>query len=229
MDVLFRKISKKLLRLRLCPIKVFCFHIISESFDSQTMWECDWMQTDRFKSLVDRLSRGGYRFISLTDAYKHIANDWCRFKKYAVFTFDDGSKTILELMPWLAERMIPITLFVNPAFLSGNAKREKPMALMREDELKHFVEQYSSLVTLASHSYKHEDVSLFSEEMFQKDVLCCEDYLNSLPGKIPFYAYPYGRFTKLTNDILRKVNLIPVLVDGQDNFGDNRFIHRVLP
>lgn len=226
---IFRKISRKLLRLRLRPIKVFCFHVVSDTFDSETMWECDWIQTDCFKAFIDNKLKQGYHFISLAEAHEHISKDWFRYCKYVVLTFDDGSKSILELMPWLAEKRIPITLFVNPAFLSGDAKREKPMALMREDELKHFVGQYSSLVTLASHSFKHEDVSLFSEEKFQKDVLCCEDYLNSLPGKIPFYAYPCGRFTKLTNDILRKVNLIPVLVDGQDNYGDNRFIHRILP
>lgn len=226
---ILRKISNQLLRLRLRPIKVFCFHIVSDTFDSETMWECDWIQTDCFKSFIDNKIKQGYHFISLAEAHKHISKDWLRYRKYAVLTFDDGSTTLFDLMPWLAIRKIPLTLFVNPAFLSGDFRPDKPMALMRQEELRSFVEQYWPLVSLASHSYKHDDVSQLSAEMFYKDVAVCEDYLKSFPGKIPYYAYPCGRFTMQTHEILRRENLIPVLVDGQDNFNEDCLIHRILP
>lgn len=124
-----KRIKRRLLHLRLQPIRVFCFHVVSDVFDSQTMWKCDWMSVEGFKGTINHLLSKKYKFISWTDAYKHICEDRVRYRKYAVVTFDDGDSSIMNVMPWLTKKRIPVTLFVNPGILSSDYLREKPIKL----------------------------------------------------------------------------------------------------
>ena len=48
-------IRRKWTKIRLQPIRVFCFHQVSEQFDASTMWECDWTQIEQFKRNILRL------------------------------------------------------------------------------------------------------------------------------------------------------------------------------
>ena len=112
------KIHNRWTKLRLQPIRVFCIHHVTDTFDADLMWQCDWMQTDIFKQKVTELQKK-YTFISLTEAQKHLREDWLRCKHYAVMTADDGFASMKEIVPWLVERNIPITLFINPVVWDG--------------------------------------------------------------------------------------------------------------
>ena len=116
---LWKKIQRRLLKFRLQPIRVFCFHQVSETFDPNVYCKPDWISMDFLKSFIKKLQNEGYEFISLEVAYNHIKNDKIRLKKYAVLTADDGLKCQLELLPWLEEHRVPITLFVNTETLDG--------------------------------------------------------------------------------------------------------------
>ena len=102
------------MKLRLQPIRVFCFHQVSDEYAPLTMWEEDWTQTELFKRNIQNLKERGYTFISLPEAYFKLKNDSFRREKYAVLTADDGFKSMLNILPWLIEQRIPVTLFVNP-------------------------------------------------------------------------------------------------------------------
>ena len=95
------KIQRKLMKLRLHPIRVFCLHHVCAEFDAESMNACDWMQIDEFKSKVMTLQQNGVEFISLSKAYKHICYDHIRSKNYAVLTFDDGYASLKEILPCL--------------------------------------------------------------------------------------------------------------------------------
>ena len=62
------------MRLRLQPIRVFCFHQVSAEFDASTMWECDWMQIEEFKQRINTI-RKEHTFISISEAYEKLRND----------------------------------------------------------------------------------------------------------------------------------------------------------
>ena len=113
-----------MLRLRLQPIRVFCFHQVSDEFEPNTMKPCDWMRTEAFKDTILKLRRD-YAFISLQEATKHLKHDSFRRKRYAVLTADDGWASMKNILPWLAEQGIPLTLFLNPSYLDGKHFREK--------------------------------------------------------------------------------------------------------
>ena len=43
------------MKLRLQPIRVYCFHHVSERFDGSTMYRIDWMNIDAFKQAIKAL------------------------------------------------------------------------------------------------------------------------------------------------------------------------------
>ena len=123
-SVIVRKIVRRLDKLLYCPIEVFVFHAVSDEFDENANKKVDWSSTTDFKNTITMLN-SQYTFISLTDAYRRIKHDFFRRKKYAVLTCDDGYYSVLAILPFLEEKKIPITLFINPKYLDGVSKREE--------------------------------------------------------------------------------------------------------
>lgn len=221
-----KRIKRRLLHLRLQPIRVFCFHVVSDVFDSQTMWKCDWMSVEGFKGTINHLLSKKYKFISLTDAYKHICEDRVRYRKYAVVTFDDGDSSIMNVMPWLTKKRIPVTLFVNPGILSSDYLREKPMSLLLSDDLHKMEINFSGILSIGNHGYIHKSCIDIPFEEFKNSVLFSEAYLKQFDLKIPFFSYPFGSCSQQTNQYLINMHLVPVLCDGKKNYRDEGVIHR---
>ena len=224
------------------PISVFVFHSVSDEYNPLLWWDCDWTSTKQFKQNV-LLLKEKYSFISLPEAYERIKNDRFRFRKYAVLTADDGYRSILDVLPWLEEQKVPITLFVNTKYLDKKswsaineeqAKRVKPdVDMLREvcpdlylssEEL---LELKSSLVTVGMHGHEHLDATKQSEEEFRENVDKCKNTVSAHPRFIPYYAYTWGKHNELTDEILKEKGLIPVLVNGMSNFDDDSFINRI--
>lgn len=223
------KIRRKLQKLRLQPIRVFCLHHISDIFDESTMYKVDWMQTDAFKQEVRQLRDAGYTFISLEKVRDHIRCDLFRRRKYAVLTADDGWASITNILPWLDEQKIPITLFINPSYLDGTHFRDRETEkYLTWEELRQIANQYA-LVTIASHGWDHLDTTQQSIEVFERSVQKSIDELKKLPNYISFYAFPYGRYTGEQMRSVLNHGHVPVLVSGDTNYiRKNTFIDREL-
>ena len=212
--------------MRLQPIRVYCFHQVSEKFDSTTMWECDWTQIYQFKQNILYL-KSKYNFISLAEAYHKLTHDKLRCKKYAVLTADDGWASVKNIIPWLAEQSIPVTLFVNPCYLDGIHKQKRETEkLLTKDELVKLVSTYHPYVTIASHGYKHIDVRLLTKDEYIYNITKAEEELRDMPGKIPFYAFTYGHFYYQHLYALWEHKLIPVRLNGEWNYKYDGYIHR---
>lgn len=223
-----RRLLRKINKIRLTPIRVFCFHDVSDSFNPDTTWECDWIQTDLFKERVTKLSKE-YRFISLSEAYKHISRDIIRTKKYCVLTCDDGVSSFKQIVPWIAGKGFPITIFVNSAILKGIDKREKPMELLSVDDIHLLVREYPSLLTIGNHGYRHLESSRIPMDLFIDNVMNSEEYLSKeFVNTIPFFAYPSDKHNSTTDRFLISKGIIPVYCDGGMNYGDSSVIHREL-
>ena len=197
-------IRRKLLHLRLRPIRVFCFHQVSDEFEPETMKECDWMQIDVFKKTILSLKEK-YIFVSLRDAYNHIANDKLRMKHYAVLTADDGCASLKNILPWLDEQNIPVTLFLNPLFFDGVHFRENANEkYLTLEEVEQFALSCKRL-SVALHGWGHKDVSAFSESEFRDDIDKSRQALKGRRSYIPFYAYPWGRHKMMNDNVLREL------------------------
>ena len=220
------KIKRQLLKLRLQPIRVFCFHQVSDTFDSSTMYPGDWLQTDEFKKRVISLQDQGYTFISLTDAHEHIKHDFIRTYKYAVLTADDGWASLKNILPWLSEQRIPIMLFINGKYLDGKSYRDNPKEqYLTKEELFALT---SPLIEIGSHGWIHLDASKISADEFKQIIEQNIKLLQTHPRYVPFHAYTWGRYTKGSNSVLTQMNITPVLMDGMKNYDEPHIIHREL-
>lgn len=226
LSVFIHKVLRKWMKIRLQPIRIFCLHHVCKQFDADSMYPCDWMDIDVFKEKIIDLQKQGYQFISLTEAYKHLKQDYFRRKKYAVLTFDDGYKSILEVLPWLETMQIPATLFVNGKYLDGKAYRENANEqYLTYDELFAII---SPLMEIGHHGWEHTSASKMSSEELKKSIQKNAEIISAHPRYIPFWAYTWGINTKTSNTILVKNKLVPILMNGEINYKFDGFINREL-
>ena len=223
---IWNKICRKWQKIRLQPIRVFCLHHVCEQFDADAMYACDWMALDAFKQKIYALRSQGYQFISLTAAYEYLKKDWIRSKKYAVMTFDDGYRSLQEILPWLEEQQIPATLFINGKYLDGKSYRNNANEkYLMHDEL---FSLSSPFIEIGSHGYEHIDASKMDDEDFRKHIDLNIEILQSHPRYVSFHAYTWGLHTTETNDILKSLRIIPVYINGMKNYNEIKSIHREL-
>ena len=202
--------------MRLQPIRVFCLHHVCVQFDADAMYACDWMALDEFKKTVNELRNQGYQFISLTAAYEHLKKDMFRCQKYTVLTFDDGYKSLLEVLLWLEEQQIPATLFINGKYLDGKSYRETPKEqYLTYDELFALT---SPLIEIGHHGWEHTAATEMTEEELLDSLQKNTDILSTHPRYIPFWAYTWGRHNKINDGFLLKHDIIPVLIAGNKNY-----------
>ena len=214
------------MKLRLQPIRIFCLHHVCEQFDADTMHACDWMALDEFKRKINNLRQQGYQFISLMAAYEHMRKDWFRRKKYAVLTFDDGYKSLHEVLPWLEEQQIPATLFINGKYLDGVSYRENPdEKYLTKDDL---LALASSYIEIGHHGWEHTAATEMTDEGVLESLQKNIEILSAHPRYIPFWAYTYGKHNQNSDIILSKNGVIPVLVNGGKNYMWKGMIDREL-
>lgn len=215
-NTIFRKLQRKWMKLRLQPIRVFCLHHVCQYFDSDTMYACDWMALDEFKQKIIALRNQGYQFISLTAAYEHLKKDYFRRKKYAVLTFDDGYKSLNEVLPWLEEQKIPATLFINGKYLDGKSYRETPKEqYLTYDELFALT---SPLIEIGYHGWEHTAATEMMEEELLESLQKNTEILSAHPRYIPFWAYTWGKHIESNDKCLLVNGIIPILIEGNKNY-----------
>lgn len=221
------KIQNWLLRIRLHPIRVFCFHQVSDEFDPNTMLEGDWIRTDVFKQRILALKRR-YTFISLSEVTGHLRKDRVRLKRYVALTADDGWASLKGVLPWLAEQNIPVTLFLNPYYMDGKHFRERDTEkYLTLSEL----ENYSIVcpkLSVAMHGWEHRNVTSLSELEFRDDIEKSMQMLEAFSNYTLYYAYPWGKHVPINDRVLCEYNILPVLMDGMKNYSNPSLIHREL-
>lgn len=221
------KILRCWMRFRLQPICVFCLHHVCEHFDAESMHEGDWMALDEFKQKVLAMQQSGRQFISLSKAHDELTHSFSpfafRLSHYVVLTFDDGYASLREVLPWLKEQGIPVTLFINPDYAAGKAYREsdkeKYLTLAELSELD---------VEIGIHGLQHVDATKMTPTEFRIFVEESIKATQKIDGYIPFWAYTWGRHTSTTDSILKEQGITPVYVDGMKNYNAATGIHREL-
>lgn len=207
-----KKIQRKWMKLRLQPIRVFCLHHVCEQFDADTMYPCDWMALDEFKKKINELRNQGYQFISITDAYEHLRKDWFRCEKYAVLTFDDGYKSLQEVLPWLEEQQIPAILFINGKYLDGKSYRETP-----KEQYLAYEELFalnSPLIEIGHHGWEHTAATEMTDEDLLESLQKNLETLSAHPRYVPFWAYTWGKHIESNDKCLLVNGIIPILIEG---------------
>lgn len=214
------------MKLRLQPIRVLCFHQVSDVFDENSMYEQDWLQTDNFKGLINQFKSAGYQFISLEEAHEKLQCDRFRRKKYVVLTADDGWASLKNILPWLNEQKIPITLFLNPAYFDGIHYRNRDTErYLTQREVEQLHEDYP-LLTIGSHGWEHTAATMVTEQEFTESVEKSIAQLGLLSNYIPYFAYTWGWHSASSDKVLLRHNITPVCLSGGSNCKKNYYIDR---
>lgn len=237
---LLNKIRRKYIKLRFRPISVFVFHHVSKVRNPLICQPEDWTQLDQFMRNIERLSER-YTFISLREACSKLQNDKFRLKDYAVLTTDDGLSSILNVIPWLEERKIPLTLFINSRYMQGNILKPVHLKWLLKQtpdaDVPYIAQQMylskqqiwtlnSPYIEIGLHGHEHLNAKEISETAFEKEISLCAEVLHTHPRYLAAYAYPWGSATEQSLSYLLKNSIIPVLVDNQTNYKWSSCIHR---
>lgn len=229
-DKIRRKVKKTRLEWKrrcLNPIRVFLFHQVSEVFDENTMLMVDWTETNQFKHNVESLKKE-YKFISLEKAYTKMKKDKIRLRNYAVLTSDDGWASLKNILPWLKEQQIPVTLFLNPGYFDGQHYRKKTTErYLLKTDIDRISRDYPN-VTFGLHGWEHVRATEQTETEFRENVSKTLKALQVYPNFVPYFAYTYGSFDEMNDKVLHEFGLIPVLIDREKNVDDLSCIHREL-
>lgn len=229
---LLHRIRRKWMKIRLQPIRVFVFHHVSKERNPLICMQEDWTQLDQFKRNIENQQRQ-YTFISLETACDKLQHDLFRMRKYAVITTDDGFASVLSVMPWLEEKHIPLTLFVNTRYMDGDKLKPVHEKWLRElapnvDSKTIAKQMYlsreqiwsltSPLIEIGLHGHEHLNAKQTSESQFEADIDTCIAKLQEHPRFIRAFAYPWGDATKESLIYLKKQDIIPIVVRGGRNY-----------
>lgn len=242
LEQFWKKVHRRLLKIRLRPIRVLCFHQVSDVYEPLYGGVENWTQTEQFKRNILVL-KSKYSFISLYDALGHLRHDIFRLKRYAVLTCDDGYQNVVGVLPWLEQQGVPITLFISVKYLDGvsydswfdscweGIGLEKKNVLLQNMYLhwSHLKDPnlFTNNVNVALHGIGHDDVSIMNESEFSKYVDKGVLSLGCHTRFIPFFAYTWGRHSAMNDKVLLDKGIIPVCCDGMDNYKYEGLIHRV--
>lgn len=110
------------------------WHQVTPEFDANTQHKYTWTQLDVFKAAVRYLEEK-FRIVPLHDALASISRGILHGPCVAL-TFDDGDISIADYVaPFLRQRDLPATLFINSAYLDGRSSYWFPVSafLMAND------------------------------------------------------------------------------------------------
>ena len=143
-----------------------------------------------------------------------------------MLTFDDGYKSLIEVLPWLEEQQIPTTLFINGKYLDGKSFRDT-----HKEQYLTYSELFalnSPLIEIGSHGWEHNAANEMSSDELKQSIQKNTEILSPHPQYVPFWAYTYGRHSIENDMIITQNNLVPVLVAGNKNYQWRGYIDREL-
>lgn len=83
------------------------------------------------------------------------------------------------------------------------------------------------LISIGLHGYEHLNSEYLCEDQFEMNVFENLKDIKSHPRFVPFFAFTWGIASKFQIDKLIDWNLVPVLCDGNLNFGGKKALSRV--
>jgi peptidoglycan/xylan/chitin deacetylase (PgdA/CDA1 family) len=98
---------------------VFTWHQVTPKFDPYRHHKYTWTQFDKFAQQIEYLARE-FTIIPLHEAILHLKRGSLP-GACAALSFDDGDISISEnVVPFLKQRGLPATVFINTAYLGGH-------------------------------------------------------------------------------------------------------------
>lgn len=167
---------------------VMCYHDISLS-----QWPHS-VKISTFKKHINYLLKSGFTFITPQEFEDYFYKNVALPKKSILLTFDDGCKSVMEIVDFLKAKNITPIAFVLSDVENADTKQiginEKKLMSIKDVM---FLKQNGLIV--GCHSATHSDFHTLSdiEEETSKAV---KSLAKKLKQDIKYFAYPRGRYTQ---------------------------------
>ncbi|MCK4856527.1 MAG: polysaccharide deacetylase family protein [candidate division Zixibacteria bacterium] len=160
-----------------------------------------------FHLLLDRLNAFDIRVGTLAEAIES--------KNIAAITFDDGYDDIMQIAPYLAEKGIPIMIFIPTATIGRRNQWDNFLIAGRRQHLDE--EQIRNLaaggVAFGSHGHRHIDLTTLSSVQVTDELQTSREILQELTGQpIEYLTYPFGKYNRRVVEIAPEVGFRDALL-----------------
>ncbi|WP_342776154.1 polysaccharide deacetylase family protein [Leptospira gomenensis] len=169
-------------------VPVLCYHHLAAEGGPMGGYN---LHPDLLEEQFKFLKAAGYKTVRLDQFYAYIngkkPSDFP--EKPILLTFDDGSKTHLEvLVPLLKKYGFTASIFIYPTIISSGKKY-----YMTWEQLKSALD--SGVLDLGSHTLYHPKLPTMSRTLIRKQLLESKQILEQKTGrKVVDLAYPFGLF-----------------------------------
>jgi peptidoglycan/xylan/chitin deacetylase (PgdA/CDA1 family) len=153
-----------------------------------------------FEIIVKWLVKRNYQFLSINEFTDILQNAKPFTDKVAFFSFDDGRKRNLELIPIIEKYQIPITIFVSTEpLIAGSFWWDYVMKEYGKSQLNRFKEMNYDV-------FKHETHELKKKHILKRKVLTVEEVISIASNplvSIQSHTVTHPILTKCTDDQLK--------------------------
>lgn len=159
------------------------------------------VEPDRFRAQLQWLKDQGYETVDLYDVIEVLANSGDPLEKAVVITFDDAYIDNYEIAyPILEEFGYKGTFFVPTEFIDFGYEGYMTWAMIEE--------MAAAGHRFESHTKSHPDLSIMKRNDHVWQILGSQETLAAHVGYKPrFLAYPSGRYSDLTLEMVEKLSL----------------------
>ena len=187
---------------------IFLYHDVSNS-DSPQYSEHYSTKISAFHNHIEFFSKH-FKFVSLDEI---ISADHGEQERLAAITFDDGFLSVkTEILPYLKERGIPFTVFLNTSAVKTNSLKYKTgnASIERSYETKVYLDENDVWeiseqgVLIGSHTANHKVLSECAAAELGEEISDAKHYLETLVKyKIKHLALPFGKREHYNDAVLK--------------------------
>jgi peptidoglycan/xylan/chitin deacetylase (PgdA/CDA1 family) len=171
-------------------VPILAYHQVGDTDDVYSI------PASQFEEQMAYLAKHGYHTISLEDLFNFYDGQGKLPDKPVIITFDDGYEdNYLTALPILEKYNMSATVFIVPNLIGT------------EDYLswQQVAEMQQRHTEIGSHTMSHIAMDEISEEQQRREASESKLALEQHVGKsIRFFAYPFGQFTTVTEQILKE-------------------------
>lgn len=178
---------------------ILMYHDVLPSRTREALWYDS--TTAEFTKDIEKLTAWGATFVSMDDVHAAMTSDRPLPPRAVAITFDDNYQGFYDnAWPLLAERQIPVMMYVHTDFVGSSQGRQK----MTWDTLKELLK--SGHFSVGSHTESHpEDFSKLSEIEQDSELQGSKEKLESNLGiKVKHLSWPIGKYSQTSIDLAKK-------------------------
>ncbi len=183
---------------------ILLYHLIDHPLSAREKRHC--CTPENFRKQMKFLFESEFSIVELHEIVESIRGKKTLHCNAVAITFDDGFESIYtNALPVLEEFQLPATVFVVADRVGQWNDWMHAIGLPRRTTLP--LEKIKTLascgIKIGSHSMSHQSLPDLGEAALVEEVAASKKLLEELVGTdIPHFAYPYGRFTNRTKEVI---------------------------